>query len=1041
MPYIGDSRRPRGPGILPLQDFGFHGKDPHERGALLAVRLDGRLDGAGELGHWVEDVDSRGDVGGGLFWSPASRATGAWQFAWPAKIPRSGTVTGADFLPSPTTTPTSGSDDSFDPGTQIRIQGQVYDRRDIGLSFFIETDKDLTPEEIRDIVQPGANEIIRVTQKTDEGFWVAVDVKQVPVVGGGFGNIPVGVPLGPNSPGLVGGAFGFGGPVFGPGGGGGGVIVGVGLNPGAPGLIGGAFGLGVPAWKVAAPGLVQNGNLIPLIGGQWAVGFQPAGQAKNDNLVAAWYSGEQESVFATDLATSVLPIGPAWLTDDRWTKKNHDRPEGFPRFPKDWHFVALTATDEGQQKELLLPADPRLVAVNSGRPASMGTYVTDVTGDGSTDYERYARLHSMLRVVQRPRGEVGALVGGNKKRTNWLSWNIGPSGQWDTVGGLVTDVPTSGESGRNDRVHAHASMMYGGPFDVGHAGDEHEIGTEADGTPINSLHISTEALFKRKGGGPEDGPMLFEAEFREGIDLSYPIDVHLAYDLKSGFWRWWTTTLVGTITPTVTPDRERDPEPPPDTPPTTTPPTTGGGADDPGRRPDRRDQRQPDRNPHPIPIVTGDISTERFDLPIAATTLEFSTPSQIGRPQRIAQDEPLWMNRLDISPQDIEDHDLRTPATYRLQAFGAQGGEIGGSVFSPGAGAQEGGSPWAYTQEPGRSRVAGGTAPGGLVFMAPEVDLSAVDDDLAPDNHTRSTVYMTTAPGAYFGAGIPDLPSGGVRDGFSWGLEDGDLQFREHDSTATATDVIAIQEGGYFRVPQLATPGANAPAGTALIYAKADGKVYAYTAGGSEFDLTAGGAGASDHGSLTGLGDDDHLQYPLSAGRSSGQSLTGGTASAEQLTLESTSHATKGGVRIAASDFMEIPEIAAPGTPSSGFGRLYSKSGGLLYWKDDGGTEYDLTADTDTSDHGALSGLTDDDHSQYVHTSVSRSISAQHEFAPGSAQPPFTLGANAQEQETVGLYAARGRRIPVGALASRPATPEVGELYLDTDNGLAYIGC
>lgn len=43
----------------------------------------------------------------------------------------------------------------------------------------------------------------------------------------------------------------------------------------------------------------------------------------------------------------------------------------------------------------------------------------------------------------------------------------------------------------------------------------------------------------------------------------------------------------------------------------------------------------------------------------------------------------------------------------------------------------------------------------------------------------------------------------------------------------------------------------------------------------------------TDHGALTGLGDDDHSQYALLAGRSSGQTLIGGTASGNNLTLQS----------------------------------------------------------------------------------------------------------------------------------------------------------
>lgn len=48
-----------------------------------------------------------------------------------------------------------------------------------------------------------------------------------------------------------------------------------------------------------------------------------------------------------------------------------------------------------------------------------------------------------------------------------------------------------------------------------------------------------------------------------------------------------------------------------------------------------------------------------------------------------------------------------------------------------------------------------------------------------------------------------------------------------------------------------------------------------------------------DHGALSGLGDDDHSQYALLSGRSGGQTLIGGTAANEDLTLKGTSHATK----------------------------------------------------------------------------------------------------------------------------------------------------
>lgn len=35
-----------------------------------------------------------------------------------------------------------------------------------------------------------------------------------------------------------------------------------------------------------------------------------------------------------------------------------------------------------------------------------------------------------------------------------------------------------------------------------------------------------------------------------------------------------------------------------------------------------------------------------------------------------------------------------------------------------------------------------------------------------------------------------------------------------------------------------------------------------------------------------------------------------------------------------------IAESAAPSTPATGYAAIYVKSDGLLYWKDDAGTEY-----------------------------------------------------------------------------------------------------
>ncbi len=100
----------------------------------------------------------------------------------------------------------------------------------------------------------------------------------------------------------------------------------------------------------------------------------------------------------------------------------------------------------------------------------------------------------------------------------------------------------------------------------------------------------------------------------------------------------------------------------------------------------------------------------------------------------------------------------------------------------------------------------------------------------------------------------------------------------------------------------------------------------------------AAGGGQLDHGlALLGLGDDDHTQYALLAGRSGGQTLRGGSISSENLILESTAGMTKGVVRVLDvldldGDYAELVEIISdPSTPADGQVRLYAKGDSI--WK------------------------------------------------------------------------------------------------------------
>jgi hypothetical protein len=75
------------------------------------------------------------------------------------------------------------------------------------------------------------------------------------------------------------------------------------------------------------------------------------------------------------------------------------------------------------------------------------------------------------------------------------------------------------------------------------------------------------------------------------------------------------------------------------------------------------------------------------------------------------------------------------------------------------------------------------------------------------------------------------------------------------------------------------------------------------------------------HATLTSLTVDDHTQYALLAGRATGQTLIGGTASGEDLTLSSTANATKGSIFIGSSSLFEFDQTSGQlKLPTSGSG-------------------------------------------------------------------------------------------------------------------------
>ncbi len=107
------------------------------------------------------------------------------------------------------------------------------------------------------------------------------------------------------------------------------------------------------------------------------------------------------------------------------------------------------------------------------------------------------------------------------------------------------------------------------------------------------------------------------------------------------------------------------------------------------------------------------------------------------------------------------------------------------------------------------------------------------------------------------------------------------------DGTIVSADVDNVSIGKISNAP--AEYFTYMPAGSECT----DGYVLKWTSS-DRWECSTDLVGSTDHGALTGLGDDDHTQYALLAGRGAGQNLRGGTAASANLTLESTSDVTKG---------------------------------------------------------------------------------------------------------------------------------------------------
>lgn len=339
-----------------------------------------------------------------------------------------------------------------------------------------------------------------------------------------------------------------------------------------------------------------------------------------------------------------------YANDDRYHELRPVWPAAFSHVPRGSILALLPGTEEAEQHEMALWADPRLIAPNARGPGECGTLVVDLqptaelcmAGDNPGVDGRAARLQTLVRVVAVRPGSSLADLGaeGNVLALNYSRTGAdgipgygaifaeldmrtqGPPTGGPTTGRITGEAAGSLPPGPRDlsagagsfgadgaqeaapkspdafgrfepsRQAAHgvglmAHMGAYGPIHAGAQNDKHHHGTDRDGHPINSAHISVDAYFYRDAD--HDAPIMFEGNYPHPSPLPIPAPAHISYDgisqhafaggQRPGYWRLWCETpdIAPLIPPVEDPPRV-PPPPPPITPggPTTPGPGRGG---------------------------------------------------------------------------------------------------------------------------------------------------------------------------------------------------------------------------------------------------------------------------------------------------------------------------------------------------------------------------------------------------------------------------------------------------------------------------------
>jgi hypothetical protein len=460
-------------------------------------------------------------------------------------------------------------------------------------------------------------------------------------------------------------------------------------------------------------------------------------------------------------AANALPIlNEGWRTDPRFVELGvSPHPELI--VPCGTVGIVLQGTKEDSQEELFFPCDNRLVAVNWAGDPSFSSRVYDLDDENCFDADRWAHLHSMMRVMRTLPGKFPF-----DPDFNALAWQLGASGKGDPDEGWGLVVENVG----GIPVAAVASTKLAGPLSAGFVQDKHQGAVDKDGIPYNSLHIGLNAYYVSEGQvgllvGPGLPPILTEVDGPEEFDPNVysrptggpvrlpvfkrwdPQEPHdFLGEVRDGKLRWEVDGWI--YTPDPLGGDVEDPRPPFDEP-RQEPPIKQWKAYDRGKGDYLKEKEVYGATPAPI-ISNGTIHRG------AMVDVEGQSDTR-----GIPVIDDAWLNRMD----------REAPAVMRTESLPCT---TGGGVN--------------YTEDPKHSRYMGGTSDGAVIDGPPEMDAKDFKDMTLPgalDN--VSTATRAIYPGAELGFGPYDTEICNISDGHKI------VPDTTNDGT---TDVVAVDENG-----------------------------------------------------------------------------------------------------------------------------------------------------------------------------------------------------------------------------------------------------